>query len=203
MDFDWAMGLERLVLKRIVPTILSRPIMQPFNQLMFRLALSGMGLNNWSQSRDERRMLFRLRRRLPADPVIFNIGANDGQFAILALAAFPKAKVQSFEPNPAAFRRLLARHFPVAAVNAGCGDKPGRLSLFDASADAGSELATFVGGIIDNAVSIDAEIVTVDEYCDANGIERIDLLKMDVEGFEAVVLRGSQRMLSERRVPIV
>jgi hypothetical protein len=88
-------------------------------------------------------------------------------------------------------------------VNAGCGDKPGRLSLFDTSADAGSETATFVSGIIDNAVSIDVEIVTVDEYCDANGIERIDLLKMDVEGFEVVVLRGSQRMLSERRVAIV
>ena len=92
MNFDWATGLEYLVLKRIGPAVLSRPIMQPLNQLMFRLALSGMGLNNWShESRDERRMLFRLRRRLPADPVIFNIGANDGQFAILALAAFPKS----------------------------------------------------------------------------------------------------------------
>lgn len=41
---------------------------------------------------------------------------------------------------------------------------------------------------------------TLDGYCDRAGVERIDLLKMDVEGHELVVLKGAARMHTEKRV---
>ena len=42
--------------------------------------------------------------------------------------------------------------------------------------------------------------MSVDAYCEAQGIKQIKFMKIDVEGAEALVLRGLARMLSERRV---
>ena len=50
---------------------------------------------------------------------------------------------------------------------------------------------------------IDVEVDTVDRYCASNGIERIDFLKIDVEGFEEDVLRGATTMLKRKSVGIV
>jgi hypothetical protein len=44
---------------------------------------------------------------------------------------------------------------------------------------------------------------TADLYCERNGIEEIDLLKVDVEGAEFQVLVGARRLLKERRVRCV
>jgi FkbM family methyltransferase len=42
--------------------------------------------------------------------------------------------------------------------------------------------------------------VTLDDYCAEQGIERVDLLKLDVEGAEMEALRGAQQLLTRRRV---
>ena len=41
----------------------------------------------------------------------------------------------------------------------------------------------------------EVQSTTVDEYCQKNGIEHIDLLKVDVEGMEYQVLQGARRMM--------
>ena len=47
------------------------------------------------------------------------------------------------------------------------------------------------------------EVQTGDAYCTRHRIERIDLLKIDVEGAEHLVLRGFERMLHERRIEVI
>jgi FkbM family methyltransferase len=42
-----------------------------------------------------------------------------------------------------------------------------------------------------------------DEYCEENGIDHIDFLKIDTEGWEWIVLDGFKRMLSEKRIDVV
>ncbi len=42
--------------------------------------------------------------------------------------------------------------------------------------------------------------VSIDKFCLENGIEKIGLLKMDVEGYERAVLSGAERMLREKRI---
>lgn len=44
------------------------------------------------------------------------------------------------------------------------------------------------------------ETRTLDSYCDERGIDRIDILKIDVEGHELAVLKGAKRMLAEKRI---
>lgn len=47
------------------------------------------------------------------------------------------------------------------------------------------------------------EISTLDKFCSENGINHIDLLKIDVEGNELDCLEGSRRMLAEGRINVV
>lgn len=196
------MTLDYFVFKRMIPVIFSRPAMQPLNRLLFRIAVSGMGINNYDgTSRDERLFLRQLAKKLPAETVILDVGANQGQYAALARAAFPSAAIHSFEPNPAAFDRLrkTAERLKVHAVPKGCADRSGTLTLYDSSTEAGSGLASFVPGIFEFTgiapARIEATVTTVSEYCAEQGIQRVGLLKIDVEGLELDVLRGAAGML--------
>lgn len=43
-------------------------------------------------------------------------------------------------------------------------------------------------------------VVTLDEFCAAESVERIDFLKVDVEGHELAVLQGGHKMISSGNV---
>jgi hypothetical protein len=43
-------------------------------------------------------------------------------------------------------------------------------------------------------------IAPIDDICEQQGITKIDILKTDTEGYDAEVLAGARRMLSEERV---
>ena len=46
----------------------------------------------------------------------------------------------------------------------------------------------------------ETEVVKVDQFAEAHGIEQIELLKVDVEGAELDVLRGAGELIRERRI---
>ena len=46
----------------------------------------------------------------------------------------------------------------------------------------------------------DVHVTTMDQFCATNGIDRIDLLKTDTEGFDLQVLKGASKLLSRGRV---
>ena len=50
---------------------------------------------------------------------------------------------------------------------------------------------------------IDVETTSIDEYCEENNINHIDLLKIDTQGFEDKVLKGSLNLLSKRSIDII
>ena len=204
------MKLRRLFYQRLVPEVLSRPLFQGLNGRLFRIAIAGMGVSNHNiERRDELRLLRKLRKILPAEAVIFDVGANSGQYAAIARQAFPQAHITSFEPNPAAFAKLVAaaERLGVTAIAMGCGSSPGRMEMFDRSADAGTPFATLVPGVLEqagmNPERFEVELTTIDQFCQDHRIDRIDLLKIDVEGYEKSVLEGASGMLARRAVRAV
>ena len=147
---------------------------------------------------------------VPADPVILDIGANIGVTSlVLAQAAGPRGLVHAFEAQRSLFHMLAGNmalnsidnvhcHFQAVGATAGFASIPridyrsaasfGSLQLNSAlQVDAGQQAQ---GGVFDQ--------VPMDSI-DALRLERVDVVKIDVEGMEADVLAGALHTLRRHR----
>lgn len=183
-----------------------------FNYFVLDCALRGLGVlnfDNFNSSGETFLIEDLLPRYLPAKPVVFDVGANEGGYSALLLARFPGAAIHAFEPNPRAYERLRDRlGHGLTTVNAGLSQQPGELELFDHAGAAGSEHATFYREVIadlhqSQAQGVRVAVTTVDAYCARHQVTRIDFLKVDTEGHELEVARGATRMIAEGRIGVV
>jgi FkbM family methyltransferase len=143
---------------------------------------------------------------------VFDVGANAGELALLFSGLVgPSGAVHAFEPAPAAFAALEAalaqgRATNVVANALALADAPGarRLNCFDGpfhtfNSFADRPLAAY--GVAAGAPRpVDVEAVRLDDYCRQQGVARIDLLKIDVEGAELQVLLGARELLAARGI---
>lgn len=137
--------------------------------------------------------------------IIFDIGANGGIYSLAALAANCHAQVFAFEPTPeiaerlrwtAKINRLHSLHVHEVAVM----DYSGEATLVRCRGDYGTNDGM---NYIRNHQSHGHEQVTavnLDTLCSAQGIEQIDLMKLDIQGAEPAALRGAERLLCEHRI---
>lgn len=155
--------------------------------------------------------VFNLLARRKAPPYcVFDVGANKGQFLGVALSSsIGNLKVHAFEPALETFRLLSqnAGDNPgVVLNNFGLGKEAGTFELY--YDEAGSGLASLTNRRLEHfdmefSRSEQVTIDTLDNYCAARNIERIDLLKIDVEGHELDVLAGAANMLGSGRIDMV
>ncbi len=141
---------------------------------------------------------------------IFDVGANVGQSARAFAKAFTRSTVHSFEPFPAAYRRLeqLAKSSGgrIRAYQLACGESEGHMDIaVDRVSASQLNRLCFDGNIPPplNKQNMRIQISTIDAICGRQRIETIDILKTDTEGYDAKVLAGASRMLSEGRVRCV
>jgi len=141
----------------------------------------------------------------PGDLVV-DAGANIGVHTLaLARLVGPRGSVVAFEPQRLVFQNLCANvalnsldH--VQCVNAAIGDRPGVLHLHDPDPRVennfgGAELAMLAG----DARAATVPQVVLDEFL---GDRTPRLIKIDVEGMEAAVLRGARQVLA-RATPVL
>jgi FkbM family methyltransferase len=185
--------------------VFARPALQPFNKLLFRLALSGMGVLNYQNPRQtgEARFLREwLPRIAPEGGEVFDVGANRGDYTVAVHRIDPRLRVHAFEPHPATYQKLIAntRGTNVVPVNFGVGHESGELELYDRAGEDGSSHASMYLDVIEKihgseATSVRVPVITLDDYAARNGIERIALVKIDTEGNEYRVLLGMAGLL--------
>jgi FkbM family methyltransferase len=143
---------------------------------------------------------------------IVDVGANHGDFAAAASVCFPKAEILLFEPLPTLHEELKrrARHYPGWAMDfRAVGASRARLPLQvpegqdDIASLAGfsREYEAATGQRIARAV-FECEVVPLDDALEKE-TGRIDLIKIDVEGFEFEVLRGAEKTLARTEALIV
>jgi FkbM family methyltransferase len=138
--------------------------------------------------------------QIEPNSVIFDVGANIGLTSVLFSRVPENSKVYSFEPGPQAYSCLLQtmqrNKLPVLnAYNFGLSDKAGKLSFFEADMLAGSYAITDAhphGGLANTTINV----VSIDDFVNEHNIQRLDLIKIDVEGFEAEVIKGAAKTLA-------
>jgi FkbM family methyltransferase len=149
--------------------------------------------------------------KLRKDPVIFDVGANVGDYSESLGKVFPSAKIYSFEPNPYSYdilsKNLTAYHSK--KLNIGLSEVPGKAKIFTDSSDLSSCHASLFKEVIENkkneipATEIEVYIDTVDNFCRQEGIDHIDFIKIDTEGNEYKVLKGSSEMLTNGKIQFI
>ena len=184
------------------------PRLQPFWMSLAGVSQAGMGLlNSNSETNGEYRLLrswTELACGSESTPLCIDAGANEGDFAALITTLCPTAQVACFEPNPPTADRLRSRFLGnprITVEQVGLGEVSGRFTLLDYADASGSEHASFVSDYMttqhqEKMVATETPVVTLTNWLDQRGLMRIDLLKVDVEGWEAEVLRGAHSIIS-------
>ncbi len=131
---------------------------------------------------------------------IVDVGANRGQFTLLMAGLYPDARILAFEPLVAPFRKLLdvtVRLPKVRAFNAAVGPTRTTLPMNVSKRDDSSSLlpiSAMQEKIFPNTghARIDhVRVAPLNDFINDIDLERPCLLKIDVQGFELEVLKGS------------
>jgi len=138
-----------------------------------------------------------LKRMLSAGDVVVDAGANIGVYSqFLARCVGVTGIVHSFEPSPENFKHLQSATRKLANVRlsqAALGECSRRSKLY-LSDKLNVDHRTYTSeGDSRRAVPID--IIALDDYFKPG--QRVDLIKMDIQGYELHALRGANRVLAD------
>ena len=147
----------------------------------------------------------------PGD-VVLDIGANVGLVSISLLKAQPEVgKIYAFEPLPDTFAQmkhnLELNGLPekIYPVNLGMSDKAGTFDFFLPGENEAASMQPnmdefYMQESVDGHYTgvkkmdkVECKVTTLDEYVAENNIDRVNFIKIDVEGNEKNVLSGGGR----------
>lgn len=181
-----------------------------FNKFLYELGSRGIGIRNYEDDyiSGEAHFIRSVTRRNPL--LVLDIGANTGNYSKRILQDNPQARIYALEPHPDNFRKLSSAidHAGFTAINSAAGAKPGHLVLYDYDQSEGSQHASIYKEVIEDihaasSRKLEVEVTTVDSLVKHEAIEKIHLLKIDVEGNEFQVLLGARETLARDMIDII
>jgi FkbM family methyltransferase len=128
-----------------------------------------------------------------APGVIVDLGSNVGISVLYFASRFPQARIVAVEAEPGAYERLRANtgHLHrVTAVHAAIADHDGQAVIFSGDESWGASTIRAPEHSAEHVVPA----MTLDRLAEVHRLDRIDLLKMDVEGAEVPILRSAQAL---------
>jgi FkbM family methyltransferase len=138
--------------------------------------------------------------------VILDVGANAGIYSLVALASQPDAIIHAFEPTPeiaaglratATLNGLSNLHVHEVAVSSNNGLATLRRFRGELGTNEGMNFICQDGPESGGDI---VKTVCLDWFCEFNSIERIDLLKLDIQGHEHAALNGAERLIRAGRI---
>jgi len=140
-----------------------------------------------------------------SDATFVDVGANIGLYSLMAGSRLVRGRVYAFEPVKALFQRfsdnLVRNNLPnITAYNIALSDRKGKAAVWIPIHN--NKGMSSLYRRCEDDVSEVCDVVTLDNWMLIAGVEKIDLLKIDVEGAEMAVLKGGLRTLVEHH-PII
>lgn len=156
----------------------------------------------WTGFHEFREFLF-LHKFLKPEMVVVDVGANQGEYALFSAKRVTKGKVIAFEPLPSILKVLyenirLNNFTNIQVFPGGLSDVEGSLKIHEIE-DEHEGLATIYPGERKSRSSFDIKLRTLDDVVREESVERIDFVKIDIEGGELKALVGSQQSIQKHK----
>jgi FkbM family methyltransferase len=155
---------------------------------------------------DSLELLEIIKSELP-NPTIYDVGANVGTWAKLALTIFPGAEIQCFEPLPDHSKKCteLFNNYPNVKVhtvalgaknytdNINVASLTDASSLLELSEDCKEKYNLSVSG------KVEITVKNLDDFIADNNLNAPDVIKLDIQGFELEALKGASDILKKTK----
>ncbi len=145
-----------------------------------------------------------LKKSFPVNAVVIDVGANVGRWSLLVSQIFKTKKIFAFEPFENTFKNLLKNKInnpdvDLELINAAVGDqiKTVYMKIKDSTNSGMNSICENTDSALEQNTAL--ESITLDHFYShkKNEINQIDVIKIDVEGYEYHVLRGAEKIISE------
>lgn len=146
------------------------------------------------------------RRFCPTQGVVLDVGANIGATALMAMRWMRQGHIICFEPGQQTFRNLQTNidrntnpgDNKITLENQAIGAEPGTLRFAETVFSAGSHVVTDAHMDPGKTGTVSVPVTTLDTYIAQAGLDKVDIVKVDVEGHEIPLLNGSANLLSQK-----
>ena len=128
---------------------------------------------------------------------VLDIGANVGYFTLLAARLVgPEGKVYAFEPEPSNYEVLVKNlglngYMNVETIPKAVSSEKGEAQLILSGLDSGFHSLAHLN--LPERGTVSVETITIDSFLEERGWPHVDLIKMDIEGWEIAALDGMDR----------
>ena len=159
--------------------------------------------------------------KIKKNPIIFDVGANQGQSIERFKKIFAHPIIHAFEPIKEEYDKLLKKYSNQENIilnNYAIGETTGELNLFVTALTGNSSFnklnantkwlqarSSQANTTMENYTKATekVKVISLDNYCREKNINRIDLLKIDTQGFEDKVLAGCNRILKNNIISAI
>jgi FkbM family methyltransferase len=138
-----------------------------------------------------------------SSPIIFDVGANNGEWSLLLHRVYPQSRIFLFEPQPACQKIIENKNIPNSLLIPKAVSSSAEHSVkFYASGDTSgiASLHQRRDSYFNDKdfTLINVNTVTIDDFVREHNLARVDFMKMDIEGHELDALKGAIESLESR-----
>ncbi len=147
------------------------------------------------------------------DPVIIDGGSHKGETVLQLSALLPQAEFHCFEPDPELvdelaimFREKATVHVVAAALGQALSKAMFNINIArptNSLLPASDTLKTGLKTLCQIERQVEVNVTTIDEYCWSQGLDKVDVVKLDLQGYDYLALQGAKKTLKSVKIVLV